>query len=317
MAVYSPISNEELEKFLLQYDIGSLIESEGILEGIENTNYKLKTSKNKYILTIFEKIVNPKDLPFYINLKKHLSKKKFICPKPIKDKSGNYINLLINKYCVIVSFLEGEKTSIVQNIHCKQVGNMLAVLHNESKDFNGNLVNTMDYNQWKKLFLKCQNKVNNKFKEIMPIIDRELLYLNRVWPKDLPSGIIHADAFQDNVFFKDNKFTGLIDFYFACNDYLAYDISLTINAWCFELNGRFNNDKFFSLLKGYQNSRQLKDIEKINLSILLRGAALRILLTRVHDYLFHQDGAYVKPKDPKEYQLILEFHQQNNLGALL
>ena len=317
MAVYSLISKIELETFLQQYDIGSLNSYEAILEGIENTNYKIITSKNTYILTIFEKRVNPNDLPFFINLKNHLAKKKFVCPKPIKNKDGKYINLLNNKYCVIISFLKGVKTSKVNNEHCKQVGKMLALLHEDSKDFNKKRNNTMNYDQWKNLFLKIQKEKDNQFKIMIPNIHNELSYLKTEWPKNLPRGIIHGDVFQDNVFFKDNQFSGLIDFYFACNDFFAYDIALTINAWCFDDKTNFKNNKFLNLIQGYESLRPLTEIEKKQLSTLLRGAALRILLTRIHDYIFHPDGAYVEPKDPREYHSILQFHQKNNLGKLL
>ena len=317
MAVYSIIYKEELETFLQQYNIGTLIKFEGILEGIENTNYKLETSENNYILTIFEKRVNPEDLPFFINLKNHLTKKKFVCPKPIKNKKGKYINLLNNKHCVIISFLKGEKTSKANNNHCKQVGKILALLHQDSKDFLEKRNNSMSYNNWKNIFLKNQKAKINKFNGIMSSINDELSYLETAWPKNLPEGIIHADVFQDNVFFKNNKFSGLIDFYFACNDFFAYDIALTINAWCFDIKAKFKKDKFLNLIQGYESLRPLTEIEKKHLSTLLRGAALRILLTRVHDYIFHLDGTYVKPKDPKEYLSILQFHQENNLGKLL
>ena len=317
MAVYSLVSEKELKKFLLNYNIGSLIKFEGILEGIENTNYKLETSKNTYILTIFEKRVNPSDLPFFINLKNHLAKKKFSCPKPIKDNEGKYINLINNKHCTIISFLNGEKISRVNNNHCQQVGKMLALFHQKSEDFALRRTNTMNHNQWKKLFLKSQDTKNNKFDGILSSISKELSYIEKVWPVDLPEGIIHADVFQDNVFFKDSNFSGLIDFYFSCNDFLSYDIALTINAWCFNDLAKFEKNKFFNLIKGYEVLRQLTKKEKDNLSILLRGAALRILLTRINDYIFHPDGAYVKPKDPIEYYLILQFHQENNLGQLL
>ena len=317
MAVYSPISKEELEIFLQQYNIGKLIKYEGILEGIENTNYKLETSKNIYILTIFEKRVSPEDLPFFINLKNHLTKKKFLCPKPIKNRNQKYINLIKNKNCVIISYLEGNKTSTVENNHCNQVGKMLALLHNQSKDFNGKRNNSMNYNQWKNIFLKIQNKKDNQFSNIMPNINDELLYLETAWPKNLPKGIIHADAFQDNVFFKKNKFSGLIDFYFACNDFLAYDIALTINAWCFDNKAEFKKNRFLNIIQGYESLRQLTQIEKKHLSTLLRGAALRILITRIHDYVFHSKGAYVELKDPQEYNSILLFHQKNNLIEIL
>tara|TARA_B110000438_G_C15791794_1_gene641022 strand:- start:367 stop:1323 length:957 start_codon:yes stop_codon:yes gene_type:complete len=317
MAVYSPITKIELESFLKQYSIGSLITFEGILEGIENTNYKIKTSNNMYILTIFEKRVNPDDLPFFINLKNHLSKKKFECPKPISNKEGKYINFIKNKYCIITSFLDGKKTSAVKNDHCKQVGEMLALFHQKSKDFKETRNNTMNQKQWKNLFLKSKKVPNNKFHEIMSNIENELIYLKKIWPKNLPKGIIHADVFQDNVFFKKNKISGLIDFYFSCNDFFAYDLALTINAWCFDNQFNFEEKKFLHLIKGYESLRKLELIEKKNLSTLLRGGAIRILLTRIHDLLHHPDGAYVEPKDPKEFIYILQFHQNNNLNDFL
>ena len=317
MAVYSPIFKEDLEKFLQKYNIGSLIKFDGILEGIENTNYKVQTSEDEYILTIFEKRVDPSDLPFFINLKNHLVKKNFSCPKPIKNIEGEYINLLNDKNCVIISFLKGQKILKVENTHCKQVGKMLALFHEKSKDFKQKRDNTMSHNQWKDIFLKNKNAEKNQFNDIMPCINKELSFLKTAWPNDLPKGIIHADVFQDNVFFKNNEFSGLIDFYFSCNDFFAYDIALTINAWCFDIKAQFEKDKFFHLTQGYESIRQLTTIEKKHLSILLRGAALRILLTRIYDYIFHPDGAYVKPKDPKEYYSILQFHQNNDLGELL
>jgi homoserine kinase type II len=317
MAVYSLVSEKELKKFLLQYNIGSLVKFKGILEGIENTNYKLETSESSYILTIFEKRVNPSDLPFFINLKNHLEKKKFSCPKPIKDNEGKYISLINNKHCIITSFLNGKKISKVNDNHCQQVGKMLALFHQKSGDFKQRRDNTMNYNQWKKLFLKSQNIKYNKFDGIISNISKELSYLKKVWPVNLPEGIIHADVFQDNVFFKDSVFSGLIDFYFSCNDFLSYDIALTINAWCFSNKAKFKKNNFFNLIKGYESLRPLTEMEKQNLSTMLRGAAIRILLTRINDYIFHPDGAYVKPKDPSEYYSILQFHQENNLGILL
>ena len=214
MAVHSPISQKELKIFLKQYDLGALIKYEGILEGIENTNYKLVTSKNTFILTIFEKRVDPKDLPFFINLKKHLTKKNFQCPKPIKNRKGECISLINKKYCVINSFLQGQKTLIVNDSHCRQVGEMLALLHIDSNDFEEKRNNTMSHDQWKKIFIKNQKSQNNQYANIMPNIDKELSFLNLAWPKNLPKGIIHGDAFQDNIFFRNNKISGLIDFYF-------------------------------------------------------------------------------------------------------
>jgi len=312
MAVYSPITESELLSILKQYEIGSLIKFEGILEGIENTNYKITTSQNSYILTIFEKRVESKDIPFFINLKKHLARKNFLCPKPISDNKGKYINTIKNKSCVLVSYLSGKKITDVTETHCQQVGEILASLHLQTKDFNEKRLNSMSYIQWKNIFLKCKNYSNKNFIHILSIIEEELSYLKNHWPNNLPEGIIHADVFQDNVFFHKNIFSGLIDFYFSCNDFLAYDIVLTINAWCFDEQSYFNINKYQALITGYESQRKLTTKEKNSFSLLLRGASIRILITRLHDQLFRADDALVNPKDPNEYLAILKFHQKTN-----
>ena len=313
MAVYSPINKDELTSYIEQYDIGTLLNFEDILEGVENTNYKIITTKNCYILTIFEKRVKTKDLPFFINLKKHLSLKKFKCPQPISNKKGKYINILKNKSCIIISYLQGSKILKVKNQHCFQIGNILALFHKETQDFINTRNNTMSYSKWENIFTKCNEFTNNQYIDIMPAIEKELIYLKNAWPKDLKKGIIHADVFQDNVFFLNDKFSGLIDFYFSCNDFLSYDIALTVNAWCFDNEFKFNSDRFISFIKGYEGSRRLTKDEKNYLSILCRGAAIRILLTRIHDKIFHHEGAFVQPKNPNEYLTILKFHQEKNI----
>ena len=313
MAVYSSINKKELQDFLKQYDLGDLKKFEGILEGIENTNYKIITSKNVYILTIFEKRVNSKELPFFIKLKNHLFKKKFFCPQPIANINGKIINELKKKPCIITSYLHGSKITNVENKHCNQVGRALSSMHLFTSDFLYRRKNSMDYANWNKIFLKCKSLTSVNDISILSIIENELLFLKNNWPISLPKGIIHADAFQDNVFFDENKFVGLIDFYFSCYDFLAYDIALNINAWCFNSNSKFDNSKFQALLNGYEDTRLLKNEEKKKLSILSRGASVRILITRLHDQLFQSEEAYVKPKDPEEYIEILKFHQKNDI----
>ena len=317
MAVYSPISNDELLIFLAQYDIGELQTFEGILEGIENTNYKIITSTNTYILTIFEKRVNKKDLPFFMNLKNHLANKNFLCPKPVTDKKGGIINSLLDKPCVLISFLKGSNAKVITSNHCKQVGQNLSLLHHETSDFTEERPNSLSFTQWRRIFEKCLTVPNHDYLHLCDIIEKEFIFLKNSWPNSLPHGIIHADVFRDNVFFIDNQFSGLIDFYFSCKDYYAYDIALTINAWCFDKNEILNQEKFQELLKGYESLRKLEADEKDSLSILLRGAAMRILITRLHDQLFHPPDAYVTPKDPEEYGNILKYHQHNNIKKLL
>ncbi len=311
MAVFTPIDKPTLESFLNNYDIGEIKSFEGILEGIDNTNFKILTSKNYYILTIFEKRVQEKDLPFFINLQNHLSKKKFLNPKPIKNKDGEYINKINNKPCVIMSFLKGNKTTKASTNHCNQVGKQLAIMHQHTNDFELSRKNSLQQKNWKNLFEKFKNDKKNSYQHIFESIESELVFLDQNWPKKLPFGVIHADVFQDNVFFINDVFSGIIDFYFACNDYFAYDLAICINAWCFEQNNVINNNKLSLLVEGYQNKKKLSAEEITTLPILLRGASIRILLTRLHDKIYHPQGAFVKPKDPMEFFRILEFHQKN------
>jgi len=316
MAVFTPINQEELISFLDQYEIGKLISFEGILEGIENTNFKIETESKKYILTIFEKRVNPRDLPFFVNLQGHLSKKQYSCPQPIANKNGDSINVLKGKSSILISYLDGEKTPKIHKIHCEQVGKSLGLFHKNTEDFMQRRVNSMGLKQWNDIFLKCKKLKFNKYQKFMPLVEKELLFLNKKWPKNLPEGIIHGDVFRDNVFFIKDQFSGLIDFYFSCNDFLSYDVAITINAWCFD-NNSFDKNKFISLIKGYQSIRKINFDELNKFSILLRAASLRILITRIHDELFHPEGAFVQPKNPEEYIFILKFHQQENIAEYI
>ena len=247
MAVFTPIDKPTLESFLNNYEIGEIIDFEGILEGIDNTNFKILTAKNYYILTIFEKRVQQKDLPFFINLQNHLAKKKFLNPKPIRNKDGEYINQINNKPCVIMSFLNGSKITKASSNHCNQVGKQLAIMHQHTSDFEFSRQNGLKQKNWKNLFEKFKNDNKNSYQYIFESIERELVFLDQNWPKKLPFGVIHADVFQDNVFFINDVFSGIIDFYFACNDYFAYDLAICINAWCFEKNSVINNDKLTTL----------------------------------------------------------------------
>jgi len=326
MAVYTHIDKNLLLSLLNNYNIGNLKSFEGIIEGVENTNYKIITNKNKFILTIFEKRVNGDELPFFIELQNHLSSKNIRCPMPISDKNNNFINNLKGKKCVIMSFLEGKKIDKPDNMHCLQVGSELAKIHNNTKDFKLERKNTLSFLNWKKILLKCKEskKINKKipgeehdkikiFLDYFETIEQELEYLDNRWPQNLPKGVIHADAFKDNVFFNNDKLTGLIDFYFACNDYYAYEIAICANDWCFDNSNNFQLERYNSILEGYQSLRRLEDDEINYMPILLRGAALRFLLTRLHDQLYHQDDALVTPKNPLEYFHILQMHKKIQL----
>ena len=313
MAVYTPVNQSELEDFVEQYNLGKLISYDGILEGIENTNYKILMEEGNFIITIFEKRVDPQDIPFFMNLQNHLSEHGFHCPVPIKNKNKNIINSLHNKKAIIISFLEGKKIDDPQSHHCLQVGKMVSNFHQITKNFENTRKNTLDIDKWKFIFSKCLEETNHDFKDIIEPMKNELLYLHQCWPKNLPQGTIHGDLFKDNIFFQNEKLSGLIDFYFSCNDFYAYELAITTNAWCFDIKKGFNRNNFESLLSGYQINSNISSDEKKNFNTLLRGAAIRILVTRLYDQLFHQDGAMVIPKDPLEYFTILKWHQENTV----
>ncbi len=314
MAVFTKLNENEIKNFVNSYDIGSLEEFNGIIEGIENTNYKIICSGTSYILTIFEKRVNEKDLPFFVDLKLYLSNNNFKCPNPIKNKHGKFINSLKNKKAIIISFIEGEKIDLPNENECKEVGKIVGDLHNLTNNFKEKRENSLGIEEWKKLFKKCENTNEEKFNEIILNLKKEINFLEKKWPENLPSGVIHADLFKDNVFFKEEKITGIIDFYFSCYHYFLYDISIIINDWCFEKNGTVFKYKFFNaLVQGYNAKRKLVPEEISSLNILLRAATVRILITRLYDYIFHPKDAIVIRKDPFQYYNILRWHQNNEL----
>ncbi len=313
MAVFTKLTKKEIDQFIQNYEIGKLKSYEEIIEGIENSNYKIITNQNKYILTIFEKRVKTKDIPFFIDLQNHLSSNVFKCPLPIKNKSGNIINEIKDKKAILISYLEGKKIIKPSTDNCFQVGKMIANFQQITKSFKKQRKNNLSISMWKKIFSKCVKVKNHKHINLIKPIEKELIYLNKNWPKKLPKGIIHADLFKDNIFFKKSNLSGVIDFYFSCVDFYSYELAITTNAWCFDNNQNFIKKNFFSLIEGYNCLYSLKKQEIENYNILLRGAAIRILLTRLHDYIFHPKDAIVVPKNPKEYFKILQWHQNNSV----
>lgn len=311
MAVYTHISQAELEEFISSYDIGTLQEWNGITAGIENSNFYVRTDKAQYILTIYEKRVSREDLPFFLEFKKHLAANGFSCPLPIADKQGEIIREIQAKPAAIISFLQGKSTNNIQNQHCVELGKAMAQMHLASQDFPMQRANDLSVAGWQEMFVPLKDKVDTIRPDLSAEISRQLDSLAKNWPSDLPKGVIHADLFPDNIFFLRDKLSGIIDFYFACNDILAYDIAICFNAWCFEKNGEFNITKARRILKGYNSVRQLSDAEINALPILASGAAMRFLLTRLHDWLSHQDEtAVVNHKDPLEYWHKLSFHKK-------
>jgi homoserine kinase type II len=315
VAIYTKISKNDVILIERKFNLGKIISFKGIKKGIENTNYLIRTKKNKYILTIFEKRVQKKDLPFFMSLMDKLNNYNINCPKPQKNKTGNYLITIKNKPASIVSFVEGKDKSKLKVNDCYEIGKNIAKLHIASKKIKLYRKNSMSLNSWPKLL----NKIGDKCKKIDPDLNNlmrtNLKKIKKNWPKKLANGIIHGDLFIDNIFFKNNKFYGFIDFYFSSNDFLIYEIAICINALCFDKKDRkfiFNKKKSKNLLKGYSSLRKLSKEEKNSLHILCRGAALRYLLTRTYDYLNTPKNAIIKVKNPHEYIQKLKIHNKFN-----
>ena len=313
MAVFTKLEKKDIEEFLNLYEIGNLDTYNEILDGIENTNYKIICKNIPYILTIFEKRVSEEELPFFFDLKLYLNSNNFRCPKPLKNKENKIINSIKNKKAVIISFIEGEKVEIPNVKKCFEVGKMMGELHKLTKNFEKKRKNNLDIEEWKRIFSKCEESNIDNFKELITELKEEINTLENLWPKNLPSGVIHADLFKDNIFFKNEKISGVIDFYFSCNHFFLYDISIVINDWCFENDGlEFNKEFFDAIVDGYGLFRTLNKTELESFNIILRAAAVRILVTRLHDFIFHPKDAIVVKKNPHQYFNILKWHQNNN-----
>lgn len=307
MAVYTEVGDTELEAFLAEYDIGQADSFKGIAEGVENSNFLLTTTKGQFIVTLYEKRVDPRDLPFFLGLMDHLAARGITCPQPIHGRDGNALRTLAGKPAAITSFLHGMWPRRTTVAHCAPVGEALASMHLAGQDFALRRPNALSVSGWRPLWEGCRREID------VPL-DRELgaeiEFFEANWPRDLPAGVIHADLFPDNVLFLGERLSGLIDFYFACNDFLAYDVAICLNAWCFEPDHSFNVTKARALLAAYNCERALSEAEQAALPLLARGAALRFLLTRLVDFLNVPAGALVKPKDPLEYVRKLRFQQR-------
>jgi homoserine kinase type II len=309
MAVYTEVGEDELAKFLAGFDLGEMMSLKGIAEGVENTNYLLHTKRGYFILTLYEKRVKKEDLPFFIGLMEHLAARGINCPQPVKNKKGVALGELAGRPATLVTFLEGLWIRRPNVSHCQALGEAMAALHKAGDGFKLRRANALGYASWKGLALSVSGRADEIAPDLAALIKEEASEIEKAWPKGLPEGVIHADLFPDNVFFLGKKLSGLIDFYFACNDLLAYDIAICLNAWCFEVDGSFNVTKGRALLSGYNNVRKLSAKEIAALPLLARGASLRFLLTRAIDWLNVPPGALVRPKDPVEYQKKLNFHR--------
>ncbi len=314
MAVYTKFKKHNIEEILLNYKIGTLNLFEGIEEGIENTNYFLMVDKKKYILTVYEKRVKSEDLPFFSDLMTGLHKANFKCPTPILNNENKTITNYSGKKLMIVTFLEGKAKLTLTPQNCKDIGKEVARMHEITKNFKINRKNDLSIKSWRKLFYSVKDECSKIHESLPELIEMNLVDVEKNWPKNLPSGIIHADLFNDNIFFENENFSGFIDFYFSCNDFYALEIAICFNALCFDgpqKNLSFNVTKAKNFIDGYNSIRKLTDKEKENIKVLSQGAALRFLLTRVFDSLNKVEGAIVKVKDPIEYLKRLEFHKNS------
>jgi homoserine kinase type II len=309
MAVYTDVTADDLNEFLAGYDIGGLLSYKGIAEGVENSNFLVHTSAGNFILTLYEKRVAEKDLPFFLALMEHLAARGLTCPQPVKNRQGGLLGRLAGRPAAIVTFLDGLWMRRPTAAHCAAVGEALARLHLAGKDFPMKRANALGMTSWRGLYEHAKVRGDSVREGLCVEIAKELGVLENSWPRDLPEGVIHADLFPDNVFFLGEELSGLIDFYFACIDTLAFDVAVCLNAWCFEHDHSYNVTNGRALLKSYANVRPLAAQERAALPVLARGAAMRFLLTRLVDWLAVPDGALVKPKDPLEYFRKLRFHQ--------
>ena len=310
MAVYTKISNKEISSINKKFEIDRIINFKGIKQGIENTNYLLKSKNKKFILTIFEKRVSKNEIPFFMKLMDQLNTYNINCPKPIKDKNGNYLINIKNKTACIVSFLNGKDKKSLSPKNCYEIGKTIAKMHLYTIKIKLYRKNSMGVKNLNHLLNSIKFK-SKKFNNLEKFLKNNFKDIKKKWPKKLPKGIIHGDLFIDNIFFRNNKLSGIIDFYFAANDYFMYEIAICINALCFDkINSKFkiNKQKIRNLIKGYENIKKISSKEKKSLNILCRGAAMRYFLTRLYDYTNTPKTALIKIKDPREYYQKLIIH---------
>ncbi|MEM8540047.1 MAG: homoserine kinase [Pseudomonadota bacterium] len=310
MAVYTDITEAELTAFIANYDVGELLSYKGIAEGVENTNFLLHCSGGNFILTLYEKRVNPDDLPFFLNLMEHLASNGINCPLPVPTKSGEVLGKLAGRPAAMITCLEGMWMRRPSVAHCREVGTALADMHKAGADFDMIRQNSLAMKDWRPLWNQCIDAHPHMETAMRDEVEKLLAKLETNWPKDLDSGVIHADMFPDNVFFLGGELSGIIDYYFACTDAYVYDVAICLNAWCFEADHSFNMTKGRALLNAYHQSRPFTGQERAALPILSLGASLRFMLTRLYDWVTTPEGSLVVKKDPEEYIRKMRFHNQ-------
>ncbi len=308
MAVYTEVSDDALAAFLTEYTLGTMVAFRGIAEGVENSNYSLRTTTGDYILTLYEKRVDPAELPWFLGLMEHLARRGIVCPLPVHGSDGAALRHLCGRHAAITTFLPGVWPRRVRVEHCGPLGAALAALHVAGADFAPTRPNALGPHGWPPLLERSSARADDVQPGLAAELEAALVRILAAWPSGLPVGHIHADLFPDNVFFLDGRLSGLIDFYFAATDVLAYDIAVCLNAWCFEQDFSFNVTKARAMLSGYAATRSLSAAERAALPVLCQGAAMRFLLTRLYDWLNTPPGALVTRKDPLEYLRRLRFH---------
>jgi homoserine kinase type II len=315
MAVYTDVALDDLKSLLAGYDIGSPRSFKGIAEGIENSNFHLQTDRGGYILTLYEKRVRESDLPFFLGLMEHLARHGLACPLPVRNRNGEAATHVNRRPAAILTFLDGLSVRRPSAAHCGAAGAALARLHLAGADFPLVRENALSLQGWRTLAAATRERADTIQAGLADTISQTLGALEAGWPQGLPAGIVHTDLFPDNVLFMDEKISGLIDFYFACNDAYAYDLAVMLNSWCFESDGAYNVTKGQNLISGYRDHRDLNAREIAALPTLARGAALRFLLTRLYDWLNPDPSALVRPKDPREFAKRLRFHERVRAAA--
>jgi homoserine kinase type II len=308
MAVYTDVSFEDLQGFLSSYDIGTPLSFKGIAEGVENSNFYLQTDRGAFILTLYEKRMKAEDLPFFLGLMEHLQAHGIACPQPVRDNNGAQWSMFKGRAAAILTFLNGISLRKPQVAHCQAAGATMAALHDAGRSFALSRDNALGVAGWQELAAATVTRAEEVQGGLGALIIDSLAELEAGWPSGLPQGVIHADLFPDNVMFTGDRLSGVIDFYFACNDMLAYDLAVMLNSWCFEADGAYNVTKGMAMIAGYRGARAMSDAEIAAMPLLMRGAALRFLLTRLYDWLNPDPNALVRPKDPREYAKKLRFH---------
>jgi len=301
MAVYTSINSSDLNDWIEKFNFKDIVNFKGISSGVTNSNYLIQTAHSNYILTIFEHN-NIEELPFYIDLMTYLAKENFLCPRPIENKNGQALGLLKEKPALMVSFLDGKEKVIRSPKSCYLVGQYLAKLHLTANNFPQLNKNTRGLDWVSDMYLNLKKYLSL---EDQGILELEINYHKEMDKVELPEGIIHGDLFKDNVLFLNDKVSGFIDFYYACNEKFIYDIAIAINDWCIDQDGQINKSMFLEFIKGYRSERKLTDNEQEYLNVALRLAALRFWLSRLEDFYNAKEGEITSIKDPKHFKDIL------------